>query len=99
MTPAQLEQQSRDAVIAYLQDSSVKLEVRNKEYEGWFMLNVNAFDLGKAYYRIAHPRSWYRVALTSSGRVEVVQHRDAELVLENARMFIKWLTERIPYDN
>lgn len=32
MTPAQLEQQSRDAVIAYLQDSSVWLEW-TAEYE------------------------------------------------------------------
>ena len=100
MTPEQLEQQSRDAVIAYLQDSSVKLEYRAKDEEDWFKNTNNDFDLDYYYFRIAQPKPWYRVALMNYGLILLSSTDSAyEGDVANCSRFIKWITERIEYSN
>lgn len=100
LTIEQLEKQSREAVIAYLQDSSVRLERKCLEYDNnWIVKNDSLiFDLKNNYYRIAQPKLWYRVALMEYG-VEVVISEHGEEKHNNSSDFIKWLTERIEYDN
>ena len=99
MTPAQLEQQSRDAVIAYLQDSSVKLEL---SLEGNYWSDKTSksgyFDLDLFYYRIAQPKPWYRVALYDYGPDTVIDEQTEQMTTELTG-FIKWLTEREYYEN
>lgn len=93
----QLEQQSRDAVIAYLQDSGVRLEYARKDSEQWYTkLDCPAFDLSFYYYRIAHPKPWFRVALTKYG-AGVADNSEKENEIEHMEIFIKWLTDRIYY--
>lgn len=102
MTPEQYERQSRDAVIAYLQDSSVSLEALFKRGvlpKDWIKKsNSEVFDLGSFYYRIAQPKPWYRVSLMNYG-VEVVISEHGEEKHNNSSDFIKWLTDRIEYEN
>lgn len=97
MTPEQLEQQSREAVIAYLQDSSVRLEFKMKCNEKWLpVLTVGYFNFANYYYRILQPKPWYRVALFKS-RTMSVDNEEEEEYYRQSLNFIKWLTERIEY--
>ena len=100
MTHAQLEQQSRDAVIAYLQDSSVRLELSlNGNYWSDKTTKVGYFDLDVFYYRIAQPKPWYRVALFKDGTTTNADNSREESKISNHSYFVKWLTDRIEYDN
>ena len=69
MTPEQLDKQSRAAVIAYLRDSSVRLEYRYKDNDQWIKSNDMFFNLDQRYFRIAQPKSWYRVAQVIDGAI------------------------------
>lgn len=104
MTPAKLEQQSRDAVIAYLQDSSVRLEHAIKRADGvleWRLEeNHVSFYFDVCYYRIAPPKPWYRIALTIRGPyiISNAYHSKEHDIARNPE-FIRWLTDRIEYTN
>lgn len=100
MTPEQLEQQSREAVIAYLQDSSVPLDLRDKMRDKWFRkISNGCFSLDTHYYRIAQSKPWYRVALLHTGRTNTADNVLHEVNFEKNVSFVKWLTDRIEYDN
>lgn len=99
MTTEQLEQQSRDAVIAYLQDSSVRLEFCGKRKGCAWVTNKDLnFDLNIFYYRIAQPNPWYRVALFNDGVVAATRDEEEEYYVKS-KNFVKWLTNRIEYTN
>lgn len=102
MTPAQLEQQSRDAVCAYLQDSSVRLETIRKYMMEKFTWSERPyeyllFNLADFYYRIAQPKPWFRVGLYKSGIV-IAETEAEESDYVDCSYFIKWLTDRVEYD-
>lgn len=97
MNAKQLEQQSKEAVIAYLQGRSVRVEYRYKDGNTWNEVTSPLFDLTHRYYRIAQPKPWYRVALMAFG-TKSVDDENIESYLETNDCFIKWLTERIEYE-
>lgn len=104
MTPEQLEAQSKLAVIAYLQDSSVRLELRRKTHMTWASRTKGsfAFDLDNYYYRIAQPKPWYRVEKMrhiDGDYPEVANNAAYEKILSEREDFIEWLTDRTEYDN
>lgn len=97
-TQQELEAQSRAAIKAWCDDPSVQLEVMNKSHDGWFMLNVNAFDLDCAYYRIAKPKKWYRVAISKDAEIIAAHGERDEKSYESHDWFDRWLDERKYYD-
>lgn len=101
MTPEQLEQQSKDAVIAYLQDDTVKLDWVSKGMQHYSWSTKSAylvFDFD-SYYRISRLKTWYRVAEYKSGETVTACGRwNNENEIEKHEHFSKWLTERIEYD-
>lgn len=99
MTPEseQLEAQSRAAIKAWCDDPNVQLEVKNKSHDGWFMLNVNAFDLDCAYYRIAKPKKWYRVAKMSGDCTVTADDVAQENRIESNSGFIEWIDDERKY--
>lgn len=100
MTPQELEEQSKKAVIAYLQDSSVRLECKPKLNNEWENNETDRFIMDIYYYRIAQPKPWVRVALFKDGGVETVHNSElAEKVVADYPQFVKWLTDRVEYTN
>lgn len=97
-TSEQLEQQSHAAVIAYLQDSSVRLEKTHKYELVWSINCSETFYMCLLYYRIAQPKPWYRVALFDDD-VYTARNEKQENNMASCAGFIKWLTERIEYSN
>src|SRR5690242_10761508 len=72
ITNAELEEQSKQAVIAYLQDSSVRLERCDKESMIWeIRKSYGVFDFSYSYYRIAQPKPCYRVFECKDGSLGV----------------------------
>ena len=104
LTPEQLEEQSKAAIIAYLQDSKIKLECAAKDSpysQKWNMDSEKGklFDLENFYYRISNAKPWYRVGLTVDGKTVTADNEHQEELLESGNGFVKWITERIEYDH
>ena len=102
-TPEQLEEQSKLAIIAYLEDSNISLESCEKDSPYSQKWNVDSkkgklFDLENFYYRISNARPWYRVGLTVDGKTVTADNDTQEELLQNGKGFVKWITERIEYD-
>ena len=57
-----------------------------------------SFHLDACYYRIAQFKPWYRVALFNDG-ICIANRDEEESQYTESDYFIKWLTDRIPYDN
>jgi hypothetical protein len=103
-TPEQLEEQSKVAIIAHLQDGRIKLEYaeKNSPYsEKWKVDSKNGklFDLENFYYRISNAKPWYRVGLTVDGKTVTADNEHQEELLKSGNGFVKWITERIEYDH
>ena len=104
ITNAELEEQSKQAVIAYLQDSSVGLEfaIKNNQAPNWkpCPVNIASFNLYEIYFRIAQPKPCYRVFECKDGSLGVTCSKyDNEEVIENQYRFSRWLTDRLEYKN
>lgn len=104
LTPEELYEQSRLAIIAYLQDHKIKLESyeKNSSASGKWNLDTKhekSFDLENFYYRIANAQPWYRVGLTVDRKTVTADNEHQEKLLENGAGFVKWITERTEYDN
>lgn len=105
-TNVELEEQSKQAVIAYLQDSNVRLEESIKNNIEWREKPDNGhFNIKIYHYRIAQPKKWYRVSLLlrnsnrSKTEIIVVENENDEKYYSNLERFIKWLTDRIEYND
>lgn len=99
MTFDELREQSKKAVIARLQDDNVKLEWKCRFIENnWIPYNGNVFCLDTFYYRIAKPKSKYRVGLAGGGTYAVDNEVQANMV-ENFLTFERWLTDWVEYES
>lgn len=105
MTPEseQLETQSREAIKAWCDDPSVRLEYCDKPSLNWMLKDHVSFNTDMYYYRIAKPRKWYRVAKmqdfldTEPYTLQATSEEDEEH-LERDRAFVEWLDERKYYE-
>ncbi|PTQ75424.1 hypothetical protein [Nitrosomonas oligotropha] len=103
LTPNQLENQSKEAIIAYLKDCNIKLEYLEKDSpytDKWKRdpKHGKVFDIENFYYRISNAKPWYRVGLTVDGKTVTADNDHQEELLEKGDGFVKWITERIEYD-
>jgi len=103
-TVEELNEQSRLAVIAYLQDTeNVKLEfaVMSDKHSNMFWTESNGkVNMIRCYYRIAPKKLWYRVALTFDGENYYTMSATTAIQqsnIESRADFIKWLTPNKVY--
>jgi len=95
----QLEAQSREAIKAWCDDPSVKLEYTAKEIVDWKQIeNIACIRLNVYYYRIAKPKKWYRVAKLIEDRTITADNERDEASISHSHVFIEWLDERKYYD-
>lgn len=97
-TQQELEAQSREAVIAQINDPNVKIEYCHKEKETWHTKDsYPAFDLNTYHYRIAKPKKFYRVGKFKDGTPFIV-YGESEGHWQSHQDFEEWLDERKYYD-
>lgn len=97
-TQQELEAQSREAVIAQINDPNVKIEYCHKEKETWHTkYSYPAFDLNTYHYRIAKSRKFYRVGKNKDGLPFVI-YGEGEEYWQSQPNFEEWLDERKYYD-
>lgn len=97
---------SREAVIEYLKNpDSVQLQYRYMDDKYiWYNIdpiNYNVFNLNIVYYRIKPIKKWYRVALLKNNGILFTVTVDNDISESNIFQgvaFIKWLTDRIEYN-
>lgn len=94
----ELDEQSKKALIAYLKDDKTKLEYRCRfKEDNWTSYSGNGFCLDTYYYRIAKPRSKFRVGIAGGGTYAVDNEVQANMV-ENFLTFERWLTDWVEYE-
>lgn len=100
MTLEELDKQSREAVIAFLERKVDKLELRritpdNYSLEWKDKVDGDVFNLECFYYRV---KKQYRVSLFSDGKTLSVDNEHQEKYVSEHSMFVKWLTDWIRYE-
>jgi len=101
---------SREAIIEYLKNpDNVQLQYRYRDTQytcdTWFDLDSiycrDIFNLNIFYYRIKPISKWYRVALLKNNGILFTATVDDDISESNkfpGVIFIKWLTDRIEYN-
>lgn len=95
----ELDEQSKEALIAYLKDDKTELEYRYRHREDTWTHwpGTDRFDLGLFSYRIAKPKRKYRVWIAGGGAY-VVDNEQQAIRVENFPSFKRWLTDWVEYD-
>jgi hypothetical protein len=88
-----------EILLAYANGASIECRHNNGSWIQSPRSNPNfLFDEGFEY-RVANPKSKYRVALVRDDGPLIAENQGSAEQLENASDFIRWLTDWVEYDN
>ena len=95
---AELDEQSKEAIIAYLKDDKTKLEYRYRfKEDNWTSYSSNVFCLDTYYYRIVKPKRKYRVGIVE-GNPYIIYNETQSPWIENYSLFERWITDWVEYE-